>query len=212
MMLASLTSRRALLQPSSCSSSRIWRAASTWRFSSSVATTDDSNKQATANTGVFDKIAIIGTGKMAQAILHPLIEKGVQPAAGMTVFDASPKTMQIMAEKYGVRTANSIPEAIADANLVLCAVKPQNLTDEFFAECRKASHPEDAIWLSVIAGKPSEIYQQAGFNKIVRSMPNTPAMIGQGMTVWSCTPNLTAHERKTIKLILSSTGKSVSHI
>ena len=146
---------------------------------------------------------------MAQAILHPLIEKGVQPAQKFTIFDAQPKTMQTLHEQYGVNTANSIPEAVAGADLVLCAVKPQNLTDKFFAECRKAEPSEESIFLSVIAGKPSDIYTQGGFSKIVRSMPNTPATIGQGMTVWSCTPNLTADERKKIRTVLSSTGKSV---
>ena len=146
---------------------------------------------------------------MAQAILHPLITQGVQPAQQFVVFDASPKTMQRMNETYGVHTANSIPECIADADLVLCAVKPQNLTDQFFAECRKGAPSENSIFLSVIAGKPCDIFQKGGFTKIVRSMPNTPATIGQGMTVWSCTPNLTADERKKIRTILSSTGKSV---
>jgi len=181
-------------------------------FSSSSSKTDATAATTVAEepkTPVFGKISFIGTGKMAQAILQPLIEKGVQPADQITVFDAIPKTMQHMAERYGVQTANSIPEAIAGADLVLCAVKPQNLTDQFFAECRKAEPTDDSILLSVIAGKPSEIYQKGGFQKIVRSMPNTPATIGQGMTVWSCTPNLTAAERKKIRLILSSTGKSV---
>lgn len=177
----------------------------TERFFSTV----DEGDMPTSSEGVFRKIACIGTGKMAQAILHPLIEQGVQPADGFTVFDAQPVTMQKLQEKYGVQTADSIPEALADADMILCAVKPQNLTEQFFEECRKANPTEESIFLSVIAGKPSATYERGGFSKIVRSMPNTPATIGQGMTVWSCTPNLTAQERKKIRTILSSTGKSV---
>lgn len=147
---------------------------------------------------------------MAQAMIHPLIQTGVQPAEKLTVFDVSPAAMEQMATKYGVQTSNSIPELIHEANLVLCAVKPQNLTDDFFAECRKGQPAENAIFLTVVAGKPSSLYaSKSGFSKIVRSMPNTPAMIGHGMTVWSCTPNLTSEERKKMRLILSSTGKSV---
>ena len=100
----------------------------------STTTTTDRAPQETATTnlgdGVFGKIACIGTGKMAQAILHPLIAQGVQPPDQFTIFDAQPKTMQALADQYGVQTANSIPECIADADLVLCAVKPQNLTDQ----------------------------------------------------------------------------------
>jgi pyrroline-5-carboxylate reductase len=95
------------------------------------------------------------------------------------------------------------------ADLVICCVKPQNLTEGFFNECLKANLRDDSIFLSVIAGKTIDTFRQGGFERIVRSMPNTPASIGQGMTVWSCTDNLTTSERKKIKGILSSFGKSV---
>jgi pyrroline-5-carboxylate reductase len=159
---------------------------------------------------VFGKIAFIGTGKMAQALIHPLIEKGVQPASQIQVFDVSESAMRHMESAYpGVQTANSIPELVKGADLVLCAVKPQNLTESFFKECRKGQPTDESIFLSIIAGKKASTFEEGGFSKIVRSMPNTPATIGQGMTVWSCTPNLTADERKKIRSILGSTGKSM---
>jgi len=159
--------------------------------------------------GVFDKIACIGTGKMAEAILQPMIEQGVQPASDVYIFDASPQTMDKAAEKFGVNKSMSIPELVDGADLVLCCVKPQNLTDGFFDELTKGNPSKDTILLSIIAGKAVEVFRRGGFSKIVRSMPNTPAMIGQGMTVWSCTPNLSADERKKIRDVLSSCGKSV---
>lgn len=181
-LAATTTSRRLVV-----SNVRLLRpTTSAWRFysittrqSDNDSTTAATAQQVYADGGVFGKIACIGTGKMAQAILHPLIHQGVQPANQFMVFDAQPKTMQRMNETYGVQTANSIPECVADADLVLCAVKPQNLNDQFFAECRKGNPSENSIFLSVIAGKPSEIYHQGGFSKIVRSMPNTPATIGK---------------------------------
>lgn len=159
--------------------------------------------------GVFEKIACIGTGKMAEAIIKPLVEKGVQPPDKFHVFDVSEKSMEDANEKFGVQTAPSIPELLNDADLVLCCVKPQNLTPAFFNEMRKGKIKNDSILLSIVAGKAQDVFLEAGFAKIVRSMPNTPAMIGQGMTVWSCTPNLTQDERKKIRTILSSCGKSV---
>jgi len=71
---------------------------------------------------------------------------------------------------------------------------------------KQANNP---IALSIIAGKAINVFYDGGFTKIVRSMPNTPATIGQGMTVWSCTENLTVEERKKIRDILSTCGKSM---
>jgi pyrroline-5-carboxylate reductase len=158
---------------------------------------------------MFNKIACIGTGKMAQAVLAPMIKNGLQPAEKVTVFDVSMETMEDVHERLGVQTSENIGECLDGADLVICAVKPQNLSDGFFNECLKADLHENAMFLSVIAGKPISTFARGGFDKIIRSMPNTPAMIGEGMTVWSCTDNVTKSERNKIKTILSSCGKSV---
>ena len=132
-----------------------------------------------AKGGVFGKMAVIGTGKMAQALIEPLVTTGIQPASDLFIFDAYHETMQHVAEKYQVQATDSIEQCTEGADLVLCAVKPQNLTAGFFEEVRKGM-AEDAIFLSVIAGKPIETFQKQGMSKIVRSMPNTPAQVGEG--------------------------------
>ena len=146
---------------------------------------------------------------MAQAVIEPMISKRIQPADKFVVYDVSDQTVNDVKGRLGVQSCGSLKEVVNDADLVLCAVKPQNLTSAFFQEIRKGDIRDDSIFLSVIAGKSMDVFGQAGFNKVVRSMPNTPAMIGQGMTVWSCTPNLTQDERKKIRQVLSSCGKSV---
>jgi pyrroline-5-carboxylate reductase len=160
--------------------------------------------------GVFNKIACVGTGKMAQAMLEPLVKQGVQPSDQITIYDVNPSVMEDVASKYGLKTAPSIPELVKGADLIMLCVKPQNLTEGFWNEMHKGGIDHDTIALSIIAGKSISIFENAGFEKVVRSMPNTPAMIGEGMTVWSCTTNLTADERKCVREILSSCGKSVS--
>jgi pyrroline-5-carboxylate reductase len=152
---------------------------------------------------------MIGAGKMAQAIMEPMISKGVQPADKFYVYDVSIQAMVDSQNRLGVQTTDSLSEVINDADLVILAVKPQNLTTSFFEEIQKGKPSTDAIVLSIIAGKPMSEFYHTGIRRIVRSMPNTPAMIGQGMTVWSCTSNLTADERKKIRDVLSSCGKSV---
>jgi pyrroline-5-carboxylate reductase len=63
--------------------------------------------------------------------------------------------------------------------------------------------------LSVIAGKPMSVFEEGGFTKVARSMPNTPAQIGKGMTVWSCTTNIDSDERDKIMQMLCSFGLQV---
>ncbi|GAX27562.1 pyrroline-5-carboxylate reductase [Fistulifera solaris] len=160
-------------------------------------------------TPAFSKIACIGTGKMAHALLKPMITTGFHPAKDFTVFDVSTNLMEQVSKELGVKTAESIPEAIEDADFILCAVKPQNLNSAFFAEFRKAQPHPNAILLSVIAGKTIDVFHHTHINKIVRSMPNTPAQVGEGMTVWSCTPNLTGSDRNLIQTVLSTCGHSM---
>jgi len=160
--------------------------------------------------GAFAKVACIGTGRMAHALMQPMIRTGLQPAEKFMVYDVSPAAMQLVNEKLGVKTSDSIPEAIQDADLVICAVKPQNLTPVFYEELRKGDPLSGSIFLSIVAGKAIEEYQKhSGFENIVRSMPNTPAQVGEGMTVWSCTPSLTAGDRKRIHEVLQSCGQSM---
>lgn len=186
----------------------------TRRFSASPSATTTTTTESPTNNaeGVFDKIAFIGSGMMAQAVVEPMIQQRIQPAQKIMVFDVNFSTMQELSDEHGVLCAESMEELVDDSDLIVCAVKPQNLTDAFFAEIRKGTQrsTKDPIFLSIIAGKAMDVFQQgSGCSKIVRSMPNTPATIGQGMTVWSATANLTVEERKKIRQVLSSCGKSV---
>jgi pyrroline-5-carboxylate reductase len=176
---------------------------------SSVDGDDNGNLKQLYPNGVFNKIACIGTGMIAQAFIEPMISGKVQPPERFTIFDVNVATMKQIVQTYkGITAAESIHECVKDADLVICAVKPQNLTESFFAEMKKGAGT-DSILLSVIAGKSLNTFYEGGFTKIVRSMPNTPATIGQGMTVWSATDNLTVEDREKIRVVLNSCGKSV---
>lgn len=166
-------------------------------------------KKKNASGTTFNRIAMIGAGKMAQAFMEPMISKGVQPADKFFVYDVSIQALNDTRDHLGIQTTDTMPEAIEGADLVILAVKPQNLTDAFYSEIQKGKPSKDAIALSIIAGKTMSDFLNTGMTKIVRSMPNTPAMIGQGMTVWSCTPNVTTEERRKIRDVLSSCGQSV---
>eukprot|EP01082_Thalassiosira_pseudonana_P015868 g13718.t1 g13718 contig9:260793-262146(-) len=140
---------------------------------------------------IFSKITFLGTGKMAQSMLSPLINRNLQAPSSITAFDVSDAALRRVEQLYpGVQTASSITEAISDAQLIVYAVKPQNV-EKVHAEIRRAKYEtgnvrEDATLLSVVAGKPIHSFVEgSGVQRVARSMPNTPAQIGAGVTVWS---------------------------
>ena len=120
---------------------------------------------------------------MAQAMIAPLISQNLQSPTSICAFDVSEQALERIEALYpGVQTANSIPDAVQDANLIVYAVKPQNV-GKVHAEIRRAKQErgadgvkEDAIILSVAAGTPiSGFVQESTVEKVARSMPNTPA-------------------------------------
>jgi pyrroline-5-carboxylate reductase len=165
----------------------------------------------TDGQGMYDKVAFIGAGKMAQAIIHPLIKSGQQPADKVTIFDVSTATMKGLKKEFpDIVTAQSITDAVADADMIVLAVKPQNVNEDFFKLFPPEKMREDATLVSILAGTPIDAFRPSGVKKIVRAMPNTPAQIGKGMTVWCCTPNLKTSDRDQVKKVLSTFGKAVS--
>lgn len=158
----------------------------------------------------YEKIAFIGTGKMAQAMIAPLIDTSIQSADKIMVYDVSTSSMKLITHKFkGVKTSESIPQAIDGADLIIMAVKPQNV-NKVYQEMRNVDIHDETTLLSVIAGKTIQhLTSGSGVKKVCRSMPNTPAVIGQGMTVWCCTPNINANEREKISSVLESFGKSI---
>jgi NADP oxidoreductase coenzyme F420-dependent len=185
--------------------------AAAWSSSSSSASgTAPAAASPSSSSPIFAKIACIGTGTICQALVEPMIRTKLQPANHLTMYDVNAKALETMAERFpGIHTATSIAEAVEDADLILLAIKPQNLTEDFFDEIQAVPSYNKAILLSVIAGKTMDCFLNAGFKKVVRSMPNTPAIIGEGMTVWSATNNLNSKERSMIDKMLSCCGTTV---
>ena len=189
--------------------------------SSSVPTYRSMSDSAKSTGDSFSKICFIGAGKMAESMITPIIKDGIMAADRVSIYDVSNKTMDRISKQHeGIQTSTSIPDAISDADLIVMAVKPQNCPT-VYDEIRRAREltkdassgvhlNEGATLLSVIAGKPISSYiNGTGLKKIARSMPNTPAQIGRGMTVWSCTGAVDADEKKKIKQVLGSFGKEI---
>lgn len=146
---------------------------------------------------------------MAQAMIRPLINKGYQPPEKVAIYDVSTSSLRAMQKEFdGIQAAESIADLVEDADMIICAVKPQNINAKFWEQFPDKMR-DDATFVSILAGVPIQEFEPSGVQKIVRAMPNTPAQIGEGMTVWSCTPNLTVGERKSIKKLLNPLGESI---
>lgn len=177
------------------------------RFSSSFAEQQEEAYQ-------YEKISFIGAGKMAEALINPLINSKIQPASRISVHDVSTGTMDRMSSMYdGIQTESSLRDCVAGSDLIVCAVKPQN-SDVVFKDIKDAKSSglvdPDSIMLSVMAGKPiSSFVSGCGMRRVARSMPNTPAMIGKGVTVWTATENICDLDKERIKTILCSFGKAI---
>jgi pyrroline-5-carboxylate reductase len=100
----------------------------------------------------------------------------LHPAGGISVFDINKERLSLFKEKFNVTPTTSLAEAAKGADLVLFAIKPQNMSKVF--QNLKGRVPPEAVLLSIVAGVPiSEFLKNLGDLAVVRSMPNTPATI-----------------------------------
>jgi pyrroline-5-carboxylate reductase len=151
-----------------------------------------------------DTIAFIGGGNMASALIGGLLKTG-RPAASVLVLDPGEAQRAKLQSDFGVRTLAAADATLAEAALVVWAVKPQLFND---AARPCAAHVKNALQLSVMAGIRSAAIERAtGSSRIVRSMPNTPALIGRGIAGLVATPAVTADERGLVEEVLAPTGQ-----
>ncbi|MEJ8824398.1 pyrroline-5-carboxylate reductase [Variovorax humicola] len=137
------------------------------------------NFSAHPDTVSLPPIGFIGGGNMASAILGGLIRKGV-PATAFEVVEPFEEARVRLARDFGIAALAEAGAALSRCELLVWAVKPQ-----MFAEAAQPvrAHAARALHLSVAAGIPSDsIARWLGSERIVRAMPNTPALIGQGVT------------------------------
>jgi len=154
------------------------------------------------------KVALIGGGNMGEAILSALITHRLVRPDDVVVADTKSERQAYLKQKYGVFTTRYNPEAAVRGDVVILAVKPQHV-DEVAREL-KGSLRSNQLVISIIAGKKlATLCQGLEHENIVRAMPNTPAQIGKGMTVWTATENTLAADRATAEVILKMMGQAV---
>ncbi len=154
----------------------------------------------------MDNIVFIGGGNMASAIVGGLVKSG-RTAASIVVVDPGEAQRDKLRADFGVRTLAAADATLAGAALVVWAVKPQ-LFQPAAAPC--APFVGQALHLSVMAGIRSDAIARAtGGERIVRSMPNTPALIGKGIAGLFARSAVTTADRAQVEAVLSPTGQTL---
>jgi len=150
-------------------------------------------------------IATIGSGVMAEAIIAGVLRGRLVEPSQIVASHPRPERREQLATAHGIRTVASNGEAVDGADVVILAIKPQMLA-RVARDIRPHLRPGQLV-LSILAGATTRALTSAlGHDQVVRSMPNTPARLGKGMTVWYATPEATAEQRAQAAALLGALG------
>jgi pyrroline-5-carboxylate reductase len=150
-------------------------------------------------------VATVGSGVMAEAMIAGLLRGKLVTPDQVIASHPRAERRDALNSTHGVRVVASNVEAVTGADVIILAVKPQMLA-KVGREIGPSLH-EGQLVLSVLAGPTSSaLTSTLGHDQVVRAMPNTPARIGNGMTVWYATPATTAEQRAQAKALLGALG------
>ena len=161
----------------------------------------------TANPLQDAQLSFIGSGVMAEAIIAGLLRKRLVAPAQIVGSHPRESRREELQKKYGIRTEES-NRRTASGSIVVLAVKPQRLHG-ILDELKGALKPAQLI-ISIIAGAKIEtIAGELLHGSIVRAMPNTPAQIGEGMTAWTATQEVSESQQSQVRAMLAALGREM---
>ena len=153
------------------------------------------------------KIAFVGPGVMAEAMIAGLLNKKLAKPENITAAGPRQERVHELNKKYGIQATTDNTSAASHAEVVVLAVKPQRLSEVM--KGLKGIRP-DALVLSIIAGANiKKISTGLKHKAVVRSMPNTPGQIGEGITVWTSSKEVTDEQQELARAILGALGEEV---
>ena len=153
------------------------------------------------------KITFIGPGVMAEAIIAGLIRKKLANPKNLLASGPREERGAELQKKYSIRTTTDNAAAASDADVVVLSVKPQRLSEVMKG---LKSIRKEALVLSIVAGATiKKIGTGLKHSAIVRSMPNTPGQIGEGITVWAASAETSEEQHEMARRILGALGEEV---
>jgi pyrroline-5-carboxylate reductase len=154
-------------------------------------------------------IAFIGGGNMASAMIGGLIQQGVKPSSILVAEPFAVAREKLLAD-FGVVAHEAISSTFNAADIVIWAVKPQTFKDAALAAKNANAFKASALHFSVAAGIPTNsMCAWLGTERIVRAMPNTPALIGKGITGLFARPAVTAADKADVEQVVANMGQFV---
>lgn len=153
-------------------------------------------------------LAFIGGGMMGEAMIAGAIRNDVADPGGIAVCDIVATRRKVLASQYKVKVFDKPGEAINGADIVVLAVKPQEFATA--AKQLASALQSGQTVMSIMAGVRIETIAEAlGHESVVRAIPNTPAQIGESMSVWTATSAVKGNARDEVRLLLGVLGKEI---
>ena len=154
------------------------------------------------------KITLIGSGVMGEAFIAGLLRNKVADPSQIMASDPLSTRRAALESEYGITTFPKNAQAVSQADVVIIATKPQ-FVEKVFSDL-KDQIKENAVVISIVAGIMLETLAE-GLNhaSIVRVMPNTPAQIGEGISVWTCSSGVTDIQMELSREILNALGQEI---
>lgn len=153
-------------------------------------------------------ITLIGSGVMGEALVGGILNNNLTSPEHVRAADPLIDRGEALQRAFGVQPYTDNAAAVKGADIVILSVKPQRL-DKVLAGLRGKIEP-DALVLSIVAGASIETIA-GGLNHpaVVRSMPNTPAQIGEGITIWTASEEITEGQQETARALLAALGQEI---
>lgn len=154
------------------------------------------------------RLAFVGAGVMAEAMIAGLLARGLIAPERIVASHPREDRRQRLRQRFGIEAVESNRDAATQADLVLLTVKPQALAGVMRQLHGRLAPGQVAI--SIAAGASvGALSRGLGHDAIVRVMPNTPAQVGQGMSVWTSTPDVDAVQRERVRAVLGALGEEL---
>ncbi len=153
-----------------------------------------------------EQVGFIGSGTMAEAMAKGLLSRAGVAPTHISAAGPRPERALELAKRYGIEAGTDNGVAASRASLVILSVKPQVLPA--VAADLAGRIPPNALLVSIVAGTSlAELGRAFGHRRVVRAMPNTPARIGLGMTVWTASHEVVARERELARTLFAAFGE-----
>lgn len=157
------------------------------------------------------KTGLIGCGRMGRALVIGAIEAGTLTASDVVVFDIEPAAVEALTKDHGVAGASSLKDVVSSCDTILLCTKPGDVNEVLREIATFGTEPNRILLVSIAAGVTISTIERTIFHhaRVVRAMPNTPALVGKGAAAFTPGSNATQEDAEFVERLLGSIGKVV---